>query len=101
MLLWQRPEKHRNTTFCNFRSIFHHLTSFSTTSPRDEQFLFYELITNYHPEILYAKYHFVRSVGRHLKIKEMCSEMVKNSPKSAEGALFMVLLRVAMATLVG
>ena len=31
----------------------------------------------------------------------MCSEMVKNRPKSAECALPMVLLGVAMATLVG
>ena len=55
----------------------------------------------YHPEILYAKYNFVRSVGWHLKIKKMCSEMVKNRPKSAECALSMGLLGVAMATLVG
>ena len=55
----------------------------------------------YHPEILYAKYHFVRPVGWHLKMKKMCSEMVKNRPKSAECALSMVLLGVAMATLVG
>ena len=32
---------------------------------------------NYHPEALSAKYHFVRRVGGHLKIKKkMCSEMV-------------------------
>ena len=55
----------------------------------------------YHPEILYAKYHFVRSVGWQLKIKKICSEMVKNRPKSAESALSLVLLGVAMATLVG
>ena len=47
----------------------------------------------YHPEILYAEYNFVRSVGWHLK---MCSEMVQNIPKSAECALSMVLLGVAM-----
>ena len=35
----------------------------------------------YHPEILYAKYHFVRRVGWHLKIKKMCSKMVKIDPK--------------------
>ena len=55
----------------------------------------------YHPEILYAEYNFVRSVGWHLKIKKMCSEMVQNIPKSDECALSMVLLGVAMATLVG
>ena len=55
----------------------------------------------YHPEILYAKYHFVRRVGWHLKMKKMFSEMVKNRPKRAECALSMVLLGVAMATLVG
>ena len=55
----------------------------------------------YHPEIVYAKYHFVRRVGWHLKFKKMCSEMFKNRPKSAECALSMVLLGVAMATLVG
>ena len=54
----------------------------------------------YHPEILYAEYNFVRSVGWHLEIKT-CSEMVQNRPKSAECALSMVLLGVAMATLVG
>ena len=32
----------------------------------------------YHPEILYAKYHFVRHVGWHLK---MYSEMVKKTKK--------------------
>ena len=52
----------------------------------------------YHPEILYAKYHFIRRVGWHLK---MCSEIVKNRPKSAECALSMVFLGVVMATLVG
>ena len=31
----------------------------------------------------------------------MCSEMVQNKPKSAECALSMVLLGIAMATLVG
>ena len=56
----------------------------------------------YHPEILYAKYHFVRRVGWHLKIKKkMCSEIVKNRPKSVKCALSMVLLGIAMATLVG
>ena len=50
----------------------------------------------YHPEILYDMYHFVRSVGWHLKIKKMCSEMVKNRPKSAKCALSMVLLGVGM-----
>ena len=54
----------------------------------------------YHPEILYAEYNFVRSVGWHLKLK-MCSKMVQNRPKSAKCALSMVLLGVAMATLVG
>ena len=54
----------------------------------------------YLPEILYAKYHFVRRVGWHLKIKKMCSEMVKNIPKSAKCAVAMVLLGVAMTTLV-
>ena len=55
----------------------------------------------YNPEILYAKYHFVRHVGLHLKIKKMCSEKVKNRRKSAKCALSMVLLGVAVATLVG
>ena len=62
---------------------------------------YYEIIMKYYPEILYAKYHFVRLVGWHLKIKKKCSEMVKNRPKSAKCALSMVLLGVAMATLVG
>ena len=51
----------------------------------------------YHPEILYAEYNFVRRVGWHLKIKDVFN----NGPKSAECALSMVLLGVAMATLVG
>ena len=73
-----------------------------TTGPRDKQFLYYEIIMEYHPEILYAKYHFVRRMGRHLKIKKNnVSEMVKNRQKSAKCALSMVLLRVATATLVG
>ena len=55
----------------------------------------------YHPEMVYAKYHFVRRVGCRLKIKKMCSEMVKNRPKTAKCALSIVLLGVAMATLVG
>ena len=55
----------------------------------------------YHPEILYDKYHFARRVGWHLKIKKMCSEMVKNRSKSAESALSMVLLGVAMTMLEG
>ena len=59
-----------------------------------------EIIMKYHPAILYAKYNFVRSVGWHLKIKKMCSEMVKNGPKCAKCAISMVLLGVAMATLV-
>ena len=66
MLAWQRSEKHRNTTFCNFGSNFHHFTPFSTTGPHNEQ--------------LYAKYHFVGHVGRHIKLK-MCSEMVKKGQK--------------------
>ena len=51
--------------------------------------------------MLYAKYDFVRGVGWHLKIKKICSKMVKNRPKSAKCALSMVLAGVAMATLVG
>ena len=50
----------------------------------------------YRPVILYAKYHFVRRVGWHLKIKKMCSEMVKNGPKSTKCALSMVPLGIAM-----
>ena len=30
----------------------------------------HEIIMKYHPEILYAKYHFVCRVGRHLRIKK-------------------------------
>ena len=43
---------------------------------------YYEIIMKYHPEILVAKYHFV-------------------GPKSAKCALYMVLLGLAMAMLVG
>ena len=41
------------------------------------------------------------SCGLALKNKKMCSEMVKNRPKSAKCALSMVLLGVGMAMLVG
>ena len=57
---------------------------------------YYEIIMKYHPEILVAKYHFVGRVGWHL-----CSEIVKSRPKSAKCALYMVLLGLAMAMLVG
>ena len=36
---------------------------------------------NYHPEILYAKYHFVRRVGWHLKIKKCVRKWSKIDPK--------------------
>ena len=55
----------------------------------------------YHPEILYAKYHFVRRVGWHLKIKKYVQKWPKIDEKTAEFALSMVLLGIAMATLVG
>ena len=55
----------------------------------------------YHLEILYAKYHFVRRVGWHLKLKKCVQKWPKNRPKSAEFALSMVLLGAAMVTLVG
>ena len=74
MLPWQRSVKHRDTTFCNLWPIFHHLTSFSTIGPRTISY--YEIIMKYHPETLYAKYHFVRRVGRHLKIK---TKMFRNA----------------------
>ena len=46
----------------------------------------------YHPEILYAKYHFVCRVGRHFKNKkQICLEIVKNRPKSGKCAPSMVL----------
>ena len=35
----------------------------------------------YHPEILYAKYHFVRRVGWHLKIKKCVQKWSKKDPK--------------------
>ena len=38
----------------------------------------------YHPDILYAKYHFGGHVGRHIKLK-MCSEMVKKGQKVQNG----------------
>ena len=41
------------------------------------------------------KYHFVRRVGRHLRL-----EIDKYVPKSAKCALSMVLLHVSMVTLV-
>ena len=55
----------------------------------------------YHPEILYAKYDFVRGVGWHLKIKKNMFKNGQNRPKSAKCALSMVLPGIAMATLVG
>ena len=35
----------------------------------------------YHPEILYAKYNFVRSVGWHLKIKKCVQKWLKLDQK--------------------
>ena len=60
-----------------------------------------EIIMKYHPEILYAEYNFVRSVGWHLEIKKCVQKWSRNRPKSTECALSMVLLGVAMATLIG
>ena len=54
----------------------------------------------YHAEILYAKYHFVRHVGWHLKLKNVFRHGQKR-PKSAKYAISMILLGVAMATRVG
>ena len=56
----------------------------------------------YHPEILYAKYHFVRRVGWHLKIKK-CVQKWSKIDQKVQNVLYisMVLLGVAMVTLVG
>ena len=40
----------------------------------------------YHPEILYAKYHFVRHVGRHLKIKICVQKWSKIDQKVQNGS---------------
>ena len=42
---------------------------------------YYEIIMKYHPEILYAKYHFVRRVGWHLKIKKCVQKWSKIDKK--------------------
>ena len=39
----------------------------------------------YHPEILYAKYHFVRRVGWHLKIKKYVQKWSKIDPEVQNG----------------
>ena len=101
ILPWQRSEKHRNTTFLQFWVYFSPFNIIFNYRPTLRTISYYEIIMKYHQEILYAKYHFVRRVGWYLKIKKMCSEMVKNRPKSANCALSMVLVGVAMATLVG
>ena len=100
-LPWQRSEKHRNTTFLQFWVYFSPFNIIFNYRPTLRTISYYEIIMKYQPEILYAKYHFVRHVGWHLKIKKICSEMAKNRTKTAEFALSMVLLGIAMATLVG
>ena len=62
---------------------------------------YYEIIMKYHPEILVAKYHFVGRVVWSCGLALMCSEIVKSRPKSAKCAIYMVLLGLAMAMLVG
>ena len=57
---------------------------------------YYEIIMKYHPEILVAKYHFVGRVGWHL-----CVQKLSKVDQSAKCALYMVLLGLAMAMLVG
>ena len=42
---------------------------------------YYEIIMKYHPEIMYAKYHFVRHVGWHLKIKICIQKWAKIDQK--------------------
>ena len=100
MLPWQRSEdkkQNRNSTFCYFGCIFHHLTSFSTTGPRDKQL---QIIMKYHPVILYAKYHFVCHVGWHFKLKHVLRNG-QNRSKNEKCALSMAHLCIAIATLVG
>ena len=42
---------------------------------------YYEIIKKYHPEILHVKYHFVRCVGWHLKIKKCVQKWSKIDQK--------------------
>ena len=51
-------------------------------------------------EILYAKYHFVRRVGWYLKIKK-CVQKWSKLDEKVQNVLYLFLLDVAMATLVG
>ena len=67
MFPWQRSEIHRNTTFSNFGSIFHHLTSFTTTGPRDKQFLIMKFNYEVSSSDIVCKVSFCLSCGLALK----------------------------------
>ena len=56
--------------FSPFNIIFNYWPTRRTIS-------YYEIIMKYHPGILYAKYNFVRRVGRHLKIKKRVQKWSK------------------------
>ena len=55
----------------------------------------------YHPEILYAKYHFVRRVGWHLKINKCVQKWSKIDQKVQNVLYLWFFWALPMATLVG
>ena len=81
MLPWQRSEKHRNATFCNFLVYFKPFNIIFNYRPTRRTIPYYEIIMKYHPEILYAKYHFVRCVGWHLIILKCIQKWSKMTQK--------------------
>ena len=78
---------------------FPHFNIIFNYQPTRRTISYYEIIMKYYPEILYAKYHFVRHMGWHLKIKKCVQKWAKIDQK-VQNVLSMVLLGVAMATLV-
>ena len=47
----------------------------------------------YHPEILYAKYDFVRGVGWHLKIKKYVQKWSKKIDQKVQNVLYLWFFR--------
>ena len=81
MLPWQHSKKHRNTSFFAILCLFSPFNIIFNYRSTRRSITYYEIIMEYHPEILYAKYHFVRHVGWHLKIKKCVQKWSKIDQK--------------------
>ena len=74
-------QKAKTFHFLQFWVYFSPLNNIFNHRPTRRTISYYEIIMNYHPNILYAKYCFVRSVGRHLKIKKCVQKWSKIDQK--------------------